>query len=763
MAATVLTILGDNTGARRAIADTREEYRRGVDAMGVAARRASAERRRLEAQEISDTRRVLRAQHQERVRALRDRQRAEEAAARQRQRAAQAEAVAAQRAERDKTKAAERESKLRQQLANREATEKARQAQREVRDAERAEKEKTRLAKQEERERTRQARQEERERTRLAEEEARKRVRAQSRAERERRGRLNRVGGAIVAGGRAAAEFGQDIHGQIQGARERGADVQGGVIEAVSQVGVTNLAEVNRYVAMIRARAIQEGMRSEDFTGAIAAAQTEFSTLGAMERYGGAGGADARRDVFQRAIDVAARGRNMGVNPGEFSRLMGMLNGQGLDANTQDFLAAWTVGAQNRGAVETGAVTREAMGPIMQRMQAAMSAAGGDPAARSRAARDAYMQSFAEIQVLRGAGESARLSGNAMAGFNRALSNPGTQAKMRENVSYIQDRALRGRVRAALFDERGALRAENRNPLMFTAAAMNAGLTDPTQLANVFAGTGAGNPMSLQANFRRMMLGLAGRDAEGKTGLDRARALQDANIALSPDRQAALRELYRNSDRSQLNRNEETRDKALADNTSALVNLSNNLANWSARTPFGSAALSAGGSLLGGLATGSGVGQLLGRIPGGGGGPSGLLRSVTSRFSAGVARARSALPGMPALSGLGARLAGGAAALSDLLRPSNVEGLSGRVGFEDDAAMIRAHTRGGGVQAAMQALQESRRATSVSQVAADGRVLQQAVREGIREGLAGANLRASMDPLTAQHLASQNASPRSAP
>jgi membrane protein involved in colicin uptake len=751
LAATVLTILGDATGARRAIADTREDYRRGVDAMGVAARRAAAERRRIEADEIRDTRRVLRAQHQERVRALRDRQRAEEAAARQRQRAAQAEVVAATKAEKDKTKAADRESKLRQQFAAREAAEKARQSRREVTEAARAEREKTR-----------EAEREERRRTRLAEDEARKRARAQSRAARDRRGRLNQAGGALVAGGRAVAEFGQDIHGQIQGARERGADVQGGVIEAVSQVGVTNLAEVNRYVAMIRARAIQEGMRSEDFTGAIAAAQTEFSTLGAMERYGGAGGADARRDVFQRAIDVAARGRNMGVNPGEFSRLMGMLNGQGLDANTQDFLAAWTVGAQNRGAVETGAVTREAIGPIMQRMQAAISAAGGDPAARSRAARDAYMQSFAEIQVLRGAGESARLSGNAMAGFNRALSNPGTHAKMRENVSHIQDSALRGRVRSALFDERGALRAENRNPLMFTAAAMNAGLTDPTQLANVFAGTGAGNPMSLQANFRRMMLGLAGRDAEGKTGLDRARALQDANIALSPDRQAALRELYRNSDRSQLNRNEETREKALTDNTSALVNLSNNLANWSARTPFGSAALSAGGSLLGGLATGSGVGQLLGRIPGGGGGPGVLLRSVASRFSAGVARARSALPGMPALSGLGARLAGGAAALSELLRPSNVEGLSGRVGFEDDAAMIRAHTRGGGVQAAMQALQESRRATSVSQVAADGRVLQQAVREGIREGLAGANLRANVDPHTAQHLASQTG-PRSTP
>lgn len=645
MSAVVLTILGDNTGARRAIAETRSDYSRTVDGMGVAARRAAAERRRIEADEIAETRRVLRAQHQERVRALRDRQRAEEAAAKQRARAAQAEAAAQAKAEKDKTRATERESKLRAQLATREAVEKARQTRREAAETARAEREKTR-----------EAEREEKRRTRLAEEEARKRVRAQARLERttarDRRERFGRAGETVVAGARAAGQFVGDVHAQIQDARERRAQLQENVMGTVRQVGVTNVGDVNRYVAMIRERAIAEGLRSEDIATAIGQAQTEFSTLGGMQ------GADrATQDrVFRGAIDTAVRGANLGMDMGEFSRTRGMLQARRLtDADQQDILSFF-VAASERGAVEGGSVTRESMSAIQQRMSAASARLGPNATAadRSAAERVAFRQAFAEIQVLKSAGESARLSGNAMANFERVLGNTGTQEKIRGNLQHIQDRDQRARAMKAVFDERGNFRAEMRNPLMFTGALMNAGLTNPQDLANVFGGTGAGNPMSLQANIRRMQMGLSARDAEGKTGLQRVAELTRSDVAISPAQEAARRDMRRQTERSELNRNQEQHDDALTQNTNELTKLSNAFANWSARNPLGSSALGAGGSLLGSLVTGSVVGKAMSRVPGlpgaGSGGVVGAISRKLAPAAAAITGGSAAIAGLATLS-----------------------------------------------------------------------------------------------------------------
>ena len=93
MSSVTLTILGDASGARRAIADTRAEYERAATALGGVDRRARAQRQRLDAEEIRDTRAELRAMHNDRVRAMQGRRRVEAEGAKQRDRDRKAEAA----------------------------------------------------------------------------------------------------------------------------------------------------------------------------------------------------------------------------------------------------------------------------------------------------------------------------------------------------------------------------------------------------------------------------------------------------------------------------------------------------------------------------------------------------------------------------------------------------------------------------------------------------------------------------------------------
>lgn len=723
MASTVLTILGDATGGRRALADVRGEHARANAAMRSDDARAARERRRAEAEEVAEARRQLRAMQGARQRAARERQRAESQERRARDRAARQEAAAKQRAdrqevsskakaEREKTRVAAQEARKREREAAKEANARRREEERITKDFEK----------------------QVRDRARVAQRELNARNRAESRsAERGRRERGRDIVSGVSTAAGAARGTAEGIHGQISSARDAHAALQGQVIDAVSQVGVTDLGEVDRYVNAIVDRALQEGMRPEDFAGAIGQAQTEFSALGAMENLGGARNAGARAAVFNRAINTAATGRNMGVDPGEFSRLMGMLNNQGLDSGTQDFLAAWTVGAAQRGAVEPGAITREAMGPIIQRMQAAMAAA--KPEGRQQAASDAFRQAFAEIQVLRGAGESARLSGNAMASWNRALSNTGTQAKMRENVSHIADRDQRRRVQETLFDRDGALRAELRNPVAFTGAMMGAGVDDPTTMANIFAGTGAGNAQSMQANFRRMMMGLASNG-----GVDKVKALTDSSSALSPERIAALAAMRRGSEQANLNRNEVAQAKALTDNTNELVKLSHAFSDWSARNPMGSTALTVGG----GAAASWIGGKVLEKVAGGAGAGAAGGAGAGAAGGAGAGAAGAARVGVAGGLGVAALLASAANSASTAITGQTLDG----------------RDVGNGAMGTLRRVSAGVSAVTNFGLGESGRQLGEYLGPKIVEALRGITLTATVEPHDLEHQAMRGSSRR---
>jgi len=473
------------------------------------------------------------------VRAEREASRAVAAEARKREQSEKASAKERERAEKAATKTTETEAKNRTKAEEKAAREVEAIAKRSAAAREKSERQFTRAMKAQERQRTADARA----------------------AARERENLVSGAGQVASSLAHAGAQYVGAAHGEIQGARVTRAALQTQVMNAVSQVGVTDIGEINALTDRVMAQAGQHGMNPQAIADAIGAAQTEFSSLGPMN----AGSSTSRRGVFDRAIGTAVQGRNLGADPAEFSRLMGMLQQRGLNDSDREQLARWTVGAEQAGAVSQGSITREAMGPMIQRMSAANSALGPNatPEERSQAMAAAYRQAFSEMQVLKGAGESVRAGGTSMANYERALSNNGVIGRMRTNIAHVGDRDLRGRLQSALFNRQGGLNEGLNNPLMFQAAVMNAGLTDPTAIANLFAGTGRGNAMSLRAPIRQASMALAAPDANGRTGLQNADAMKGVETALTPERVRDLANMHENSDEANLQREAVAREAAL--------------------------------------------------------------------------------------------------------------------------------------------------------------------------------------------------------
>lgn len=456
-----------------------------------------------------------------------------------------------------------------------------------------------------------------------------------------------RVGGAAVSAG---TQFAGAIHGEVQSARQRRAGAERNLGLAIYQAGggrqdvVSARQRVTQFAA-------QQNMDPAELAAALNAAQTEFSTLG--NRSTSRGDRNARLEGFLQTAQLA---RDTGNNVSEFGRLQGLFSTTGFDAGTQRALLLQAAGLAQRGAIETGSVTREAMPAITARMNAAMTrlGPGATAADRQRAAQGAFGQSMAEIEVLRGStGESARAIGNTMRNANQRLAGTVGQQKILTNIRNMSDRATRERLEASLFEADPTRRGQRRLRSQFTDATTFAqefgriAGNDPTRLINTFAGGGHGNPMGFLANERRMLGALLGADTEGQTAAARVKELRGEGVALTEADVSRGRETFTNDAQSQLTAEQTAHDNALTDNTSKLVELSNRFASWSAQNPVANAALGTVGSVAGGV-----LGQGAGRVAGGAAG------RVLTQTAVGRAVAPLAAGGGLATGGIAATLAG---------------------------------------------------------------------------------------------------------
>lgn len=337
---------------------------------------------------------------------------------------------------------------------------------------------------------------------------------------------------AVAAGGEVAG----NIHAAISGARGGHAALQRTVGGAVYQAGGT-LADVRTSTLAIQQFAAANNMSSDELGAALNAAQTEFSVLGDRRT-----GAPERGRRLQEFLNDARLARDTGNNTGEMARLGGLLGSQGMDASTRRALMLEAAGLAQRGSIELGSITREAMPAITARIGQATSALGANatPEQRQAAARNAFVQAMSEIEVARGTqGTSAREAGNVLRNANVALRSDVTQQKMLQNIRtrmgrnsdleralYEADPNHRGQVR---------LRGQFTDALALTEEFGRVAGNDSELFQNIFAGGGHGNPMGLIANQRRILGNLLNTDTEGKTGVSRVRDLQQGSALTEAD------------------------------------------------------------------------------------------------------------------------------------------------------------------------------------------------------------------------------------
>ncbi len=212
------------------------------------------------------------------------------------------------------------------------------------------------------------------------------------------------------------------------------------------------------------------------------------------------------------------------------------------------------------------------------------------------------MGTMAEMEVGRGLGYSPRMMGNIMSSLQGSLRGSGMQSKMLHNLRAAHNTEAEG----VLFDSHGALRSEYQSGIGLARGLQTAFHGDSTAMQNVFAGTGAGNAQSLQANQRRALAAFMG---EGSENVRRMVAGAGADFTEQDVSRGAG--IFGSDETSRLNTDRENREDALVGNTTALNNLSNAIQSLGAAHPLAGAAANAVGggamSVIGSKLLGSGA------------------------------------------------------------------------------------------------------------------------------------------------------------
>jgi len=547
---------------RRSLGVIVAEARRANSTISADARRGSRERTRDSEREARDAARVFERSMQSRRRLQRETSRDATTASRARVRDEQGAATHIARLDSTLTRTAHAESNNRRRIAREEARERERSADRAAAATERAERRVTRA--------TREAYQD------------RRRLERASQADSRRF-----TGGARAALG-WASNAASGIHGAVQGARAQYAGGEHGVNNALFQAG-GGAGEARGFRNSIFSflQGAGRGLTFDQVSGALQAGQTEFSVLG---NRGPNSNPQTRAAALQDALGDMALARNTYQDPGEVLRVSGLLRQQGLTPQQRRSTLLALSGMAQAGAVELSGVTRTAMGPIQARIGQALAAMprGASERDRQAAVQRTIGQGLAEIEVARGLGVSPRMAGNVMAVMGTALQSDVTQSRMLTNIRSARNPAMRA-LESTLFSRdshgRSSLNQEFRDPLTLIQRMGELGVTG-VQAQNLFAGSGRGNPQSMQANWRRLMGSMLGEDAEGTPAWERVRRLQSATTPLTEDdlrRGASMIESEAGTD---INANDARRMSTLTDNTAALVSLSIAMSRWQADHPF---------------------------------------------------------------------------------------------------------------------------------------------------------------------------------
>lgn len=420
-------------------------------------------------------------------------------------------------------------------------------------------------------------------------------------SERRRDATARTLRSAVGAAVRTGSDVVQDAHGQIQDSRHRLAVRQSALNTTLLQTGAA-APEIAAAQQRIAAFSRDQGLNPETVLNAVGQAQSFANALGGDTESARRAALEATlRDVdFASVIDPE--------NIGGLVRVGALTRGKMGDEDRQNLLRSFA-GISFQGSVETDQMISQGLRGL-QEAWASGTAGVSDPAEVSRR-RLAIARDFAaQVQSAAASGVTTTVAANRTNTIPTFLSN-----------EYRQDR-----LGAAFYERRGTFNDQQRAAFAnaFTQDRegrwhMNESVRGRASDAARFFGTMFNNDAAATRNFlgthggggdRQLMnlpdvrelvtyfamaVNSRGQQVRQYDYVDELGA-----STITPEREAEMRRVRNAEDIRKLNREDQTRDEVLVNNTGALRELSDALRTFQSEHPILSKALDTGGSILGG-------------------------------------------------------------------------------------------------------------------------------------------------------------------
>ena len=383
-----------------------------------------------------------------------------------------------------------------------------------------------------------------------------------------RAGRFASQGAAIVGQGlsHAATAF-QNFGDATMNARAHYAPRQESVRQALNQVGINDYSS---YVSRIDQWARENGQEGNMVAAALSSGQTNTNFLQAKD-------GRSTEDRFQTFLDRARIAVGSSQSIAEVTRLGGVLENNGYNAEDTNRLLLSLTGIARSGSVELGNVTQEGLGPILQAVTAEMSrnpnAVGAE---RQQLQSEAFTRAFALTQVGAARGLNTRDVLNGFTKFSSTLMSDRVQSNLWTNVRNSMSEERFREVNRQYFEEfkdprgntRHRLRSRTSLGSMSDLFAIYNG--DTTALNNAVFGGGHGNPQSMSSQIRRTLGTMGQKDQGGRNGIDVMNSLIRQGSEYSQADVEAGRTSYLTTHTAELNRLQEDNTRNLMANTEAL-------------------------------------------------------------------------------------------------------------------------------------------------------------------------------------------------
>lgn len=406
------------------------------------------------------------------------------------------------------------------------------------------------------------------------------------------------VGGAAIRGG---TEVFRDVHGQIQDSRMRLAARQSTLNTTLLQTGA-GAGEIAATQQRISAFSLNEGLNPETVLEAVGQAQSFANALGGDTTTARRAALEATlRDVeFASVIDPE--------NISGLVRVGALTRGKMSDEDRANLLRSFA-GISFQGSVETDQMITQGLRGL-QEAWASGTAGVSDPAEVSRR-RLAIARDFAaQVQSAAASGVTTTVAANRTNTIPTFLSNEYRQDQLGrafyERRATFTDEQRAAFANAFTQDRNGnwrmneSVRGRASDAARFFGTMFNNDAAATRNFLGTHGGGGDRQLMNLPdvrelVTYYAMAVNSRGQQVRQYDYVDELSA-----STITPAREAEMRRVRKDEDIRRLNREDQTRDQALANNTGALRDLSDSLRTFQAEHPVLSSVINTGGGILGG-------------------------------------------------------------------------------------------------------------------------------------------------------------------